>query len=93
MPVPPALQQTNEPSPELFERLAVASPHADAGPVVPPAENYYPRSKSVSPVQKKIRELEVGAGAGWVGAACWVCIACAPVPRAVAAYRCAGPMH
>lgn len=69
LPAPPALQQTNEPSPELFERLAAASPHAGADPVVPPAEGYYPRSKSVSPVQKKIRELEVGAGAGGVGAA------------------------
>lgn len=53
------LHQTNEPSPELFERLAAASPMAGAGPVVAPAEGYYPRSKSVSPVQKKIRELEV----------------------------------
>lgn len=51
---------------------------ADGGPVVPPAEGYYPRSKSVSPVQKKIRELEVGAGhvgAGdaWVGCTVRTC--------------------
>jgi hypothetical protein len=50
--------QSQEPSPELLERLAVEEGVGDE-----PPEGFYPRSKSVSPVQRKIREMEVGAGA------------------------------
>lgn len=62
-PARPNFQPTCEPSPELFERVAVGGAAAAAAPTSPP-EGFYPRSKSVSPVQRKIREMEVGGG-------CW----------------------
>lgn len=54
---PPHLQST-EPSPELYERVALGG--ADAAAAAVPPEGFYPRSKSVSPVQRKIAQLEVG---------------------------------
>lgn len=51
--------QSTEPSPELFERVALGA--ADAGP---PPDGYFPRNKSVSPVQRKIAQLEVGRPRG-----------------------------
>lgn len=50
--------QSTEPSPELYERVALGG--ADAEAAAAPPEGYYPRSKSVSPVQRKIAQLEVG---------------------------------
>lgn len=50
---------STEPSPELFERVALGA--ADAGP---PPDGYFPRNKSVSPVQRKIAQLEAEAWAG-----------------------------
>lgn len=64
-PSKPNFQPTCEPSPELYERLAGGLGDADA-PVSPP-ENFYPRSKSVSPVQRKIKEMEVGAELAFLG--------------------------
>lgn len=58
-PARPNFQPTCEPSPELFERVAVGGAAAAAAPTSPP-EGFYPRSKSVSPVQRKIKEMEVG---------------------------------
>jgi hypothetical protein len=51
--------QSQEPSPELFERLAVS---ADGEGAADEPAGFYPRSKSVSPVQRKIKEMEVGGG-------------------------------
>lgn len=62
-PARPNFQPTCDPSPELFERVAVGGAAAAAAPTSPP-DGFYPRSKSVSPVQRKIREMEVGAGLG-----------------------------
>ncbi|KAL4439821.1 hypothetical protein ABPG75_002822 [Micractinium tetrahymenae] len=53
---------STEPSPELYERVAVGG--ADAAAAASPPEGYYPRSKSVSPVQRKIAQLEAEAWAG-----------------------------
>ncbi len=57
---PPLHLQSQEPSPELFERLAIDS----AAEGSPEPEGFYPRSKSISPVQRKIKEMEVGAAEG-----------------------------
>ncbi len=53
----PLLLQSQEPSPELFERLAVSVD--DEVALSTGHDPYEPRSKSVSPVQRKIREMEV----------------------------------
>ena len=50
-----AFRPTQEPSAELVEGWG------DGGEVEAP-EGYYPRSKSTSPVQRKIREMEVRRG-------------------------------
>ncbi|KAL4853877.1 5'-adenylylsulfate reductase 3 [Chlorella vulgaris] len=54
--------QSQEPSPELFERLAVSVD--DEVGLSAGHDPYEPRSKSVSPVQRKIREMEAEAWAG-----------------------------
>ena len=55
---PAAFRPVQEASEDLVEGWG------DGGEVAVP-EGYYPRSKSVSPVQRKIRELEVRAGGWW----------------------------
>ena len=76
----PSPKQTAEPSPELFERLAGAedSSYADAEEAPP---GFYPRSKSVSPVQRKIQQLEVRRC--WllcIVGGCWLCAEGGRVP-------------
>lgn len=69
--LPRSKMQSHEPSPELQGRLAAS----DAGAADAPLPGgFYPRThKSISPVQRKIQQLEVG---GWVAAGCWLSHSC-----------------